>query len=214
MIERGLHSVVVGDVWNADLPKAALVYADPPYDSDGKHGIGGMVNFTDVVARMTSLLEPDGVAILHCPSSKIWEVMQALSKPPRVFCWPKPGSMLNLRNWLRFQYGWEPIIAWGGPEFSWREPDPESNSVARWDYFIAKSQQPEQRGHPTPKPTTILRPLLGPLALPGRRALDLFCGSGTAAVLLAEFGMEVVAVDRNPRWCELTANRLAQEVLV
>jgi len=68
-----------------------------------------------------------------------------------------------------------------------------------------------QSDHPSPKPLAIMRWIVG--LLPGVSILDPFAGSGTTLVAAKSLGRPSVGIEREERYCALTAARLAQGVL-
>jgi site-specific DNA-methyltransferase (adenine-specific) len=67
--------------------------------------------------------------------------------------------------------------------------------------------------HPTQKPLGIITPLLAHSCPPGGLVLDPFAGSGTTLVAAKLLGRRAVGIEREARYCELAARRLAQGVL-
>ena len=70
------------------------------------------------------------------------------------------------------------------------------------------------RLHPTQKPVSILRPYIEAFTHPVDTVLDPFCGSGSTLVAAKESGWQSIGVEIEERYCEVAANRCAQEVMV
>jgi adenine-specific DNA-methyltransferase len=68
-------------------------------------------------------------------------------------------------------------------------------------------------GHPTPKPEELIRFMVRISCRPGGTILDPFAGSGTSGRAAKDLGRKAVLIEREERYCEIAANRLAQEVL-
>jgi site-specific DNA-methyltransferase (adenine-specific) len=123
-------------------------------------------------------------------------------------------------------------IVWGGNFFSlpvsrgwlvWVKPDaPPSMSTVElaWTNLDRCAQHvshsiaatnPERLGHPTQKPLAVMKWTLAQLPPRARRVLDPFMGSGTTLVAAKDMGMEAVGIDREERYCEMAAQRLAQQ---
>ena len=66
------------------------------------------------------------------------------------------------------------------------------------------------RLHPNEKPVSLLRYLLS--KHPARLIIDPFMGSGTTLVAVKELGRRAVGIEIEERYCEIAADRLAQEV--
>jgi DNA modification methylase len=70
-----------------------------------------------------------------------------------------------------------------------------------------------QRVHPTQKPESLMQWCLG--FFPNASlVLDPFMGSGTTLVAAKRLGRQCVGIEREERYCEIAANRLAQDVLL
>lgn len=67
--------------------------------------------------------------------------------------------------------------------------------------------------HPTQKPVEVIRPLLEHAAGSEGVVLDPFAGSGTTAVAAKQLGLRSISIEAREDYCELAAQRLAQEVL-
>lgn len=86
-------------------------------------------------------------------------------------------------------------------------PDRTQGDVLKVQGFQNKST-----GHPAEKPLALLRrviELTGVVA--GESILDPFTGSGTALVAARELGVRSVGIEAEERWCEVAAERLAQQ---
>ncbi|MEC4836851.1 site-specific DNA-methyltransferase [Mycobacteroides chelonae] len=69
------------------------------------------------------------------------------------------------------------------------------------------------RLHTTQKPDSLIRSLVDLFSEPGEVVLDPFAGSGTTLVAATYLGRKSVGVEREEKYCEIIANRLAQGVL-
>jgi len=65
--------------------------------------------------------------------------------------------------------------------------------------------------HPTPRRLQHLRWLVSKWA--EGMILDPFCGSGTTLLAAKLNGLPAIGIEMDERWCEISANRLAQKVL-
>jgi site-specific DNA-methyltransferase (adenine-specific) len=68
--------------------------------------------------------------------------------------------------------------------------------------------------HPTPKPIGVMRWLVDRLSLEGDQIIDPFAGSGSTLIAARELGRHAIGIEIKERYCELTARRLGQGVLV
>jgi DNA modification methylase len=67
--------------------------------------------------------------------------------------------------------------------------------------------------HPCAKPIRMMRWLVNRASLPGEIVLDPFMGSGTTIVAAKYLGRRAIGIEIEERYCEIAANRCAQDVL-
>lgn len=70
----------------------------------------------------------------------------------------------------------------------------------------------EARFHPTQKPTDVMRWCIT-LASDPKTILDPFAGSGTTGRAAKDLGRKCTMIEREEKYCEIAAKRMAQEVL-
>ena len=68
-------------------------------------------------------------------------------------------------------------------------------------------------GHPTEKPLDLISYMARISCRPGGTILDPFAGSGTTGRAAKDLGKRAVLIEREERYCEIAAKRMAQEVL-
>jgi DNA modification methylase len=67
--------------------------------------------------------------------------------------------------------------------------------------------------HPTVKPVDLLGRLISMSSKAGDTILDPFAGSGTTGRAAKDLGRKCTMIEREERYCEIAARRMAQEVL-
>jgi site-specific DNA-methyltransferase (adenine-specific) len=67
--------------------------------------------------------------------------------------------------------------------------------------------------HPTGKPEALLSEIVAQFTDPGDLILDPFGGSGTTAVAAKRLGRRCIVIEREEKYCEVAAKRLAQGAL-
>lgn len=82
-------------------------------------------------------------------------------------------------------------------------------SVQRFDIVDNISKE---RWHPTQKPVSLFEYLVQTYTEAGDVVLDFCFGSGTTAVACKNLGRKFIGVEREEKYCEIAASRLAQEV--
>ncbi len=68
-------------------------------------------------------------------------------------------------------------------------------------------------GHPTQKPLALLHYMVRLSCRPNGTILDPFAGSGTTGRAAKDLGRKAVLIEREERYCEIAARRMAQDVL-
>jgi len=79
--------------------------------------------------------------------------------------------------------------------------------------FIVHPVQKNNFGHPTVKPLVVVSKMINLGTQPGEMILDPFAGSGTTGRAAKDLGRKAVLIEREERYCEIAAQRMAQEVL-
>jgi site-specific DNA-methyltransferase (adenine-specific) len=75
------------------------------------------------------------------------------------------------------------------------------------------STQDRRNTHPTVKPLALMRYLVRLVLPPGGVLLDPFAGSGTTGLAAIAEGRKAILIEREERYCEISARRMAQQVL-
>jgi site-specific DNA-methyltransferase (adenine-specific) len=82
-----------------------------------------------------------------------------------------------------------------------------------WKGMLKDSERSGRRLHPTQKPVALFAWILSKWAKPGDTILDPYLGSGSTLRAAKDQGYKSIGIEIEERYCEIAANRLAQEVL-
>jgi site-specific DNA-methyltransferase (adenine-specific) len=178
------------------LGRFDLLLTDPPYGAGyasrpivgkGKASSNHAASdWDDVVPDLTPLLSV-------CDNGIVWGGnYQSLPPHRRWLAWIKrdaPPSMASV-------------------ELAWTSYD--ANSLF-FDRTIAATNG-ERVGHPTQKPLPLMLWCIG-LAGDVQTILDPFAGSGTTGRAAKDLGRKAVLIEREERYCEISARRMQQECL-
>jgi site-specific DNA-methyltransferase (adenine-specific) len=192
-----------------ELPKVDLVLTDPPY------GLGGSSTkknkystYVDDRVHLLPLIEE-----VIAPLSDLDAVMAltpgvaniAIYPPPTwILCWTTPSGAGS------GPWGfccWQPVLVYG--------PDPflKSGKGRRPD-LIQHTETAEKNGHPCPKPVGAWRKIAQRVYPEGDGPiLDPFMGSGTTLRAAKDLNRKSIGIEIEEKYCEIAANRLAQEVM-
>jgi site-specific DNA-methyltransferase (adenine-specific) len=119
--------------------------------------------------------------------------------------WVKTNPMPSLTG-DRPGMGWEAMV------YLHRDDVPSSwNGGGKCANYVGPTSQGS--GHPTQKPEPLIRSWVLNFTNPGDVILDPFAGSGTTLRMAKDEGRRAVGYESREEFCELTANRLTQEVL-
>ncbi len=178
---------------------ADLVFADPPYGVGLKYGGSYVDTNRSFTGELNVLLCACAPLVLVTPGIRnLW----TWPAPTWVLCWGKPGS--TRRSDLGGFNEWEPVLVYGKRRVYndfLRLPDGANHADGATD------------GHPCPKPMALLRWLVEKWSDSGQTIVDPFLGSGTTLRAAKDLGRRAIGIEIEERYCEIAANRLAQEVL-
>lgn len=124
----------------------------------------------------------------------------------RTGAWVKPDAMPQMSG-DRPAVGFEPCtIAHAQGPMRWNG----GGRQAVWTYGTAKVNRP---AHPCPKPEPLMLHLVTDFTDHGETILDPFMGSGTTLVAAKRLGRKAIGIEREEKYCEVAAKRLAQGAL-
>lgn len=94
-----------------------------------------------------------------------------------------------------------------GKDFTWNQPSASDLSIWRFPPIA------EVDGHPCPFPETLPTRCIMATTNPDDVVLDVFAGSGTTLAAAKRLGRRAIGIELEERYCEIAADRLAQEAL-
>ena len=118
-------------------------------------------------------------------------------RPDWIIAWVRLASTQRNGKFRGFS-NWEPVLVYGG------------RTIANDVVLVPNIQEAAAARHPTSKPTRLLRKLA--VLLGGESILDPFMGSGTTLRAAKDLHRKAIGIEIEERYCEIAANRLAQEV--
>jgi site-specific DNA-methyltransferase (adenine-specific) len=136
-----------------------------------------------------------------------WKFMHALDKAGllvRFGIWRKPDGAPQFT-------GDRPGTGWEGVAICHRKGKKRWNgggSHAFWEFAKAENTT----GHPTGKPIGLFIDFVLKFSDAGETILDPFAGSGTTGRAAKDLGRKAVLIEREERYVEIAAKRMAQEV--
>jgi len=208
------------------LERVDHVITDPPYSEATHSGARSLVDDKryggtgeNVVRIDFGSTSADEIrAVFEAASPRRWTIatidwrhMLPLEQCPpsgsrfvRFGVWVKPNGAPQFTG-DRPATGWEAIaflhadagkMRWNG-----------GGKRAVWTFVTAHAE------HPTAKPLSLMCALISDFTDPGDLILDPFGGSGTTARAAKDLGRRCILIEREERWAEVAAKRMAQSVL-
>lgn len=111
--------------------------------------------------------------------------------------WDKPNATPN--RWGMKSTEYMPYF-YTGPARNWSD-------CGRSQKFVARVTG--ETGHPTEKPVKLMADLIELMTRPGELVIDPFMGAGATAIAALKTGRRFVGCEIEPRWYEVTCQRLA-----
>lgn len=195
---------------------ADLIVTDPPFDERthdkadyGFRGYKDRIGFAplDVSATVPILLS----------AAERWTVAFCAMEMLGAYAEASGAS------WVRSGFWRKPN---GAPQFTGDRPGQPGEALAimhspgkrQWNGggrhgFWEYPMDPHARLHPTEKPLPLMLALVRDFSRPGDVVLDPFMGSGSTLRAAKDAGLRAIGIEIEERYCEIAANRMAQEVL-
>ena len=204
------------------LPKVDLVLTDPPY------GIGYKSGYSD---NFEKIVGDDGTLdVVGC----IKQTLGCLLNGKHLYVfgrWDLAGLPIGPSAelvWDKEKFGMGNLELPWGPQheiitFAVHLTRPAARKAERGGLTarmrrgsVLRSLRPNAarvNRHPTEKPVDILRQMIESSSLFGNTALDPFMGSGSTLEAAKLEGRKAIGIEIEEKYCEIAAQRMAQEVL-
>jgi DNA modification methylase len=203
--EHGGITIYHGDCRDIlPLLSADVVLTDPPFGIGLEYGA-----FEDTPENVRALIS-DVVPMMRRAAPAVFitpgiNMMWAYPQPDWVLAYfNKAGEKLSSWGFTT----WVPVLAYG------KDPYLARGLGARPDSFgVGRPATYRPPKHPCPKAPDVWQRLVQRACPEGCSVLDPFMGSGTTLVAAKQLGRQAIGIEIEERYCEIAANRLAQDVL-
>lgn len=187
-----------------ELGLVDLVLTDPPYGVGKNYGEGSddtVLACADLWAWLIEIGLPTCFTFSH---TRLFDLPR---RPQWIGVWYKPftGGVVS----IGCSPSWEPICFYHMPYLK--------EGYRRWDDVFRCNvegfpfNRPRNSKHPTPRPTELIRLLLG--VMPQGTVLDPFMGSGTTLRAAKDLGRKAIGIEIEEKYCEIAALRMQQATL-
>jgi len=191
------------------LDKVDLVLTDPPYGIlGGSKSIGGSGFVEANKYDLSWDYEPINSELINtvtgmATESIIWGCN---------YFWDNFEPTNSLIVWdKKCQNGWNDTFSDG--EIAWTSLKKKLVIFRHLWVGALRSGELKKREHPTQKPVELLRFCIEYAGDKSQTILDPFMGSGTTLRAAKDLGRQCIGIELEEKYCEIAANRLAQEVL-
>ncbi len=189
------------------LEPVDLVLTDPPYDIESEK----LKEIWSLVAPVMVAQAPLIWTFNTCRLAVIGQTLIPEFTEFRAAVWEKPFCPSAWR--FGWSWHWEPILWW--------MKGTERKGISRWKFNQSDivrcntimPSDPQRIGHHDQKPIELWRQLMEWFSTAGQIVLDPFMGSGTTLRAAKDLGRKAIGIEIEERYCEMAANRLAQEVM-
>lgn len=205
-----INQIIQGDCLQVlpRLPAESCDFAltDPPYlvnyrSRDGRSIAGDVTGewVAPAFREIYRVLKPDR----FCVSFYGWHLADHFLAAWRAAGFEPVGHIVMVKNYasgqryLRYQHEQAYLLAKGQP----RPRRFPLKDVLRWEYT-------GNRLHPTQKPVSALRPLIGAFTRPGEIVLDPFAGSGSTLATAAQMRRRYIGIEVDQGYWRAALRRL------
>lgn len=201
-------------------PWEGVVFAEQVRDIDGKEWpdlrrqvfapLGKY--FTDAAA--SNSLRGSAVGISMGYDSAMFRRWEEASSLPTQGAYTRMREILGEKS---LPLSFSDLVAWNeklGAEYeAKRRPFAVKDRAHSTDVWTFNPVATFPGKHPCEKPQQMLRHMVEASSRPNGLILDPFAGSGATLIAAAQSGRRAVGIEKDERWCEHAANRLAQGTL-
>jgi len=158
----------------------------------------------DVVAKISA-----GWALFFCAPEGVGRWADAINGSPakykRACVWIKPDSTPQLNGQGPAMGAELFVVAWCGEGYArW-------NAGGKRGVYTHLTNPPSRHGgHPTEKPASLMRELLGDFTNPGQTICDPFMGSGTTLVAATQLGRASIGIELDPGYFDIACKRVEE----
>jgi DNA modification methylase len=226
--EDFINKVICGDCLEVmkDMPDKCvdLVLTDPPYNFESQGG--GLFKKRGNLQRIEDSFGSD------FKPERLLDECERITKSMHGYFWCSKAIVRNYLNWAQDrEYGFN-ILTWHksnpipannnnflpdteycifirGKGTTFNQGLPFNNYTK---YTITSLEKRED--HPTPKPLDLIKKYMKISSNEGDIILDPFLGSGTTAVAAKQLGRKYVGIEISEKYCEISRQRLRQEILL
>jgi len=190
------------------LPKVDLVLTDPPYGilnlQDGSSSaIRKSRRSTGSGKLKDRMMNRESLTWDIAPPEEVFENLLSISASQAIW----GGNYFPLPP-TRCVLAWDKEQPW--PNFS--QVELAWTSLDRPAALFRMNNSIPGKYHPTEKPLPLIKWTLS-FFKAAETCLDPFMGSGTTLVACKQAGIRCIGIEREEKYCEIAAKRLAQEVL-
>lgn len=197
------------------LDPVDLVLTDPPYgvglgdkprSSHMRAHADGGYGFSDTIENVVTNIIPTieicrrmAKRVILTPGTRaLWRYPE----PDCIFGTFNPAGA-GIGKWQAFTC-WQPILAYG---------ERPSHIKGCFPDTFQYTESSDHCGHPCPKPIRLWTKILMTFGADDETVIDPFMGSGTTLRAAKDLGRRAIGIEIEERYCEIAANRLAQECL-
>jgi len=196
-------------IYHADCREIAaelaydVIVSDPPYGTGQRVAYDVyrdyMPQWRELMAWLLSQTRPMVFTLSH---TRLFDLEK---RPQWIGCWDKVNT--NAITWLGAGPTWEPICFYNMPIPKGGRPSTRWDDVLRY----AIDWRTDLDEHPCRKPIALYRRLIS--IMPEGAVFDPCMGTGTTLRAAKDLRRRAIGCDVSERYCEIAAQRLAQDVL-